>query len=100
MRRLLLSSEMANTIQYDDSIFQGWISAIESSLHFDLSSMEVSSKETLSAVRMLQESMTAYVEVLKLLFDGLSAEANNMKALGDSLIKADQKARGHFSGKL
>ncbi|MBO4888413.1 MAG: hypothetical protein J5589_08900 [Firmicutes bacterium] len=91
---------MADTILFNESIFQTWISELEGSLEYDLSYMEVSSKETLSAVRMMQESMSAYVEVLRMLSDNLAEEIIQMKAAADTIIETDQKARGSFSGKI
>ena len=91
---------MADTILFNESIFQTWISELEGSLEYDLSYMEVSSKETLSAVRMMQESMSAYVEVLRMLSEKLSEEVAQMRAAADTIIETDQKARGSFSGKI
>ena len=91
---------MADTIRYQSDVFQGWISGIESSLNYDTSSVDVSSKETLTAVKMLQESISRYVNILKLLSEDLYEEAGHMRAAGDSMEEADKKARGHFSGKL
>ncbi|MBQ7057792.1 MAG: hypothetical protein IJM83_00615 [Firmicutes bacterium] len=91
---------MADTILFNESVFQTWISELEASLVYDLASMEVSSKETLSAVRMMQESMTAYVEVLRLLSENLAEEVSHMRAAAEAIIDTDQKARGSFSGKI
>ena len=91
---------MADTILFNERVFQTWISELEGSLSYDLSIMEVSSRETLSAVRMMQESMTAYVEVLRLLSESLAEEVSHMRAAAEAITETDQKARGSFSGKI
>ena len=91
---------MADTIRYDESTFQDWISQIQNSLEYEIPPVEVSSRETLTAVDNMRESMFSFISLMTVFSEQMWNETYNMAALGASLTDADEKARGHFSGKI